>query len=71
MLQRCHEQGIHCLEITGGWLGRPGLPRIAAPYDRRLKSWTFYYKAINPEIRDALRDPNAWAPTSFDGDGSL
>lgn len=71
MLQLCRQEGMHCLELTGGWLGRPGQPRIAAPYDRRLKSWTFYYKAASPEIRNALKDPKVWAPTSFDGDGSL
>jgi hypothetical protein len=71
MLQRCREEGFHCVEITGGWLDRPGLPRLSAPYNRKLASWTFYYKTLNPEIAERLQDPNVWAPTSFDGDGSL
>lgn len=71
MLHRCREEGFHSVEITGDWLDRPGLPRLSAPYNRKLASWTFYYKTINPEIAQGLQDPNAWAPTSFEGDGSL
>ncbi len=42
-----------------------------APYSRQLPSALFYYKAKDNELAGALRDPEAWDPLSFDGDGSL
>ena len=71
MLSRCREDGIHVLEVTGCWLNRPGLPRIVVPYCRTLPSWTYYYKAREKRLSEALRDPAVWAPSSFDGDSSL
>jgi hypothetical protein len=71
MLHKCREDGIHMLEVSGCWLNRPGLPRIVAPYHRTLPSWSYYYKATDPELSALLRDPKVWAPSSFDGDASL
>jgi len=71
LLRSCREDRVHVLEVMGSWLSRPDLPRIAAPYQRTLSSWTYYYKAADPDLAQALRDPNAWAPSSFDGDASL
>jgi hypothetical protein len=71
MLSRCREEGIHVLEVTGCWLNRPGLPRIAVPYRRTLPSWVYYYKAREKQLSETLKDPNVWAPSSFDGDASL
>jgi hypothetical protein len=71
MLRRCREEGIHILENAGCWLERLNLPRIYAPSHRTLNSWTFYYRATNQHLREALKDPAVWAPSSFDGDVSL
>jgi hypothetical protein len=71
MLQKCLEQGVHVLEVDGCWLTRPGLPRINAPYRRAMPSWRFYYKACEPRLGEALKGPEVWAPSSFDGDASL
>jgi hypothetical protein len=71
MLQKCREEGIHVLEVVGCWLDRPRLPHIAAPYDRALGSWMYYYKAIDKTVHETLMDPKVWAPSSFDGDASL
>ena len=71
MLRRCRRDGLDALEVMGDWLHRTGLPRIDPPYRRTLSSWTFYYKAADPELAEALRDPAAWIPSSFDGDASL
>ena len=69
-LDRCRNEGIDVLEITGGWLRRESLPSIAPPHGRALGSWTYYYKPSD-EFRAALTGPAAWAPTSYDGDASL
>jgi hypothetical protein len=71
VLRKCREEGIHVLENDGCWLNRPGLPLIPAPYQRSLNAWMYYYKAIDKNLSDALTHPDAWAPSSFDGDASL
>jgi hypothetical protein len=71
MLKRCWEEGVHILEVDGCWLNRPGLPRLIPPYRRSMPSWRFYYRARQAKLAEALRDPEVWVPTSFDGDASL
>lgn len=71
MLEYCQQQQIHVLEVNGSWLRRRRLPRIAAPYERKMPSWRFYYKAVDQAISVALNRAQAWAPSSFDGDASL
>ncbi len=71
MLHRCRQERIHILEVTGGWLDRPGLPRVRPPCHRTLPSWAYYYRANNTDLVETLRDPGVWAPSSFDGDASL
>jgi len=71
MLHKCRQEGTHVLEVVGCWQNRPGLPRICAPYQRTMPSWSYYYKAADPELSERLRDPKVWAPCSFDGDASL
>jgi hypothetical protein len=71
MLQRCRDEGVHVLEVTGCWLDRPEWPRIFAPLRRTLSSWTYYYKANDQNLSEALKDPEVWAPSSFDGDASI
>jgi hypothetical protein len=71
MLHKCRDSGIHVLEVPGCWLNRPGLPRVVAPYYRRLPSWSYYYKATDPKLSTILQDPKVWAPSVFDGDASL
>jgi hypothetical protein len=36
-----------------------------------MPSWRFYYKACEPQLAEALKAPEVWAPSSFDGDASL
>lgn len=70
-LRRCESEGIHVLEHVG--LGLPkmrGLDR-AAPYRRKLAAWPYYYKAADPGLDAALREPEAWDPSAYDGDSSL
>jgi hypothetical protein len=70
-LEKCRSESIHCLEVTGCWLSRAGIPRVVPPHSRRLPSWIFYYKALNQELSRALQEPTAWAPSSYDGDSSV
>jgi hypothetical protein len=71
MVRHCRSNGIHIAENVGCWLDNLGVPGAAAPHRRKLKSWTFYYKARDKELAEALKDPGCWFPTSFDGDTSL
>jgi hypothetical protein len=71
VLRRCRVEGIHLLEVTGCWLNRPCGPRVRVPYSRLMPSWAYYYKANDKDLREALKDPAVWAPSSFDGDASL
>jgi len=71
MLSKCQEECIHVLENAGCWLERSELPRIPAPYQRTLNSWTYYYRAVGRDLSEKLEDPRVWAPSSFDGDASL
>jgi hypothetical protein len=71
MLHECRAEGIHLFEILGSWLNRPGLPRVVAPFYRTMPSWSYYYKATDPNLSPQLRDPRVWAPSAFDGDNSL
>ena len=71
MLHKCRRERIHVLEVVGSWLGRPEFPRLVPPHRRLLASWTYYYKANDPDLHEVLKDPAVWAPSSFDGDASL
>jgi hypothetical protein len=70
MLDKCREENVHILEVTGCWLDRPELPQLLA-YHRSLTSWSYYYKANDKDLCETLKDPRVWAPSSFDGDASL
>jgi len=71
MLRHCRETGIHVAENVGCWLERLPVPGFSVPYQRKMKSWMFYYRASEPELSHCLQDPTVWAPSSFDGDASL
>ena len=71
MLRKCRNDGTHVLEYAGCWLERAGAQPISPPYQRTLSNWTYYYRARDKELCEALKDPKAWAPSSFDGDASL
>ena len=70
-LDRCRREGIYVLEDMGCNLERLGIPRAKAPYHRSLTTWAYYYRAKRADLRDALRAPAAWDPTTLDGDASL
>jgi hypothetical protein len=70
-LRRCASENLYVLEQVGC-----GLPKLAsfdgyAPYRRKLPCWPFYYRAADPAIQALLANPEAWDPSTFDGDASF
>jgi hypothetical protein len=70
-LSRAKETGVQMLEVVG-FSGevRARLENLA-PFRRTLPSQLFYYKAMNKELKAQLANPQAWQPSSYDGDSSL
>ncbi len=71
MLAWSRDRRFHMLENSGCWVSRAGLPTLRAPRQRVLRSWSYYYKALDAELGEALKNPSAWAPSAYDGDTSL
>lgn len=66
--ERCAAEDIYVLEHLGC-----GLPKMhnfdrLAPYRRKLPSWQFYYRAVDPTFASELCKPQVWDPSEFDGD---
>lgn len=70
-LERCRAEGVHVLEDVGCLVQRLGFPAVPKAYQRPLDSWAYYYKARPNELCTALREPDCWEPSCFDGDASL
>ena len=61
-IERYRDERVHAVEVVGG---------RDAPFHRQLPAWCYYYKPADPSLAEALSDPDAWSPSSFDGDASL
>jgi hypothetical protein len=70
-LKKCQDEGIHVLENVGRWLEQGELIKTAAPHERKLPAWSYFYRTSNPKLAESLTDRRAWAPCLFDGDASL
>ena len=70
-LRRCRSEGVHMLEHTGRWMEKGQFIETAAPYRRKLPTWTYFYHANNPELRGLLNSRQVWTPSLFDGDATL
>jgi len=55
------------LEHTGRWLEKGEFIETAAPYRRKLSTWTYFYAQII-ELRELLNDRQVWAPSLFDSE---
>jgi hypothetical protein len=75
LLQAAHRrsaaESFYALEHLGC-----GLPRMRgfddfAPHRRKRPSWPFYYLAPDPALAAELCRPEAWVPSTYDGDASL
>ena len=69
--EECRAQGIHVLEQVGCDLETTRIFDRYAPYRRKLPGWCYFYLAKNEELAAELALPEAWAPSSYDGDSSL
>jgi len=70
-IKRCQKEGIHMLESIGfNSQKRKTIERLY-PYQRKLPSWPFFYRAKDVNLAGKLKDSKAWDPCLFDGDGSL
>jgi hypothetical protein len=70
-LRAARRNGIHVVEKVGLKIEDTLLVDQYAPYQRKLSAWPFFFYAPEPELQQALLDPSAWQPSSFDGDASL
>jgi hypothetical protein len=68
---RCRQESIHMLELTG--IAPPLETEVerAAPHHRALSNWLYFYKASNPTLAEKLQDAAVWEPSLFDGDSTL
>jgi hypothetical protein len=70
-LEQCKRSEVYTFEHVCG-----GLPKMQsfdthAPYRRKLPAWPYYYKATDPALDADLKRPEAWDPSTYDGDASL
>jgi len=70
-LRRCRSEGVHMLEYMGRWMEKGQFIETAAPYRRKLSSWTYFYHTSNPELRGLLNNTQVWTPSLFDSDATL
>jgi hypothetical protein len=72
-LKKCRAQEIHMLEAIGFAPDKQRVLSRIAPHQRELPCWLYFYKSNKKDLQlaEQLRDPAAWDPSSFDGDGSL
>jgi len=70
-LRKCGQERIHLLENVGRWLEKGEWVASAAPYRRKLATWTYFYRAAKPGLAHSLMDRGVWAPSLYDGDATL
>jgi hypothetical protein len=67
----CRAQGIHVLERVGCGLDTTRMFDQCATRRRGLPGWSFFYLTRDEGLAEQLSQPEAWAPSSYDGDASL
>ena len=70
-IERCHEEGIHILEVLGFCGEKQQIIKSMSPHYRDLASWRYFYRANSPQFAARLKNPEVWDPSCFDGDSSL
>lgn len=69
-LEHCATTGAHLIETLGS-----GIPKMCS-FERFARarsvksSWSFYYRATDPDLEVELRDADVWDPSGYDGDAS-
>jgi hypothetical protein len=70
-LRQCKEEGIHMLEAFGFRPDKQCVINRIAPYRRKLRAWSYFYRASHPALREELQQVAVWDTSQFDGDASL
>jgi hypothetical protein len=70
-LRRCAAEDFYVFDHLGCGLPRTATFDRCAPYRLKLPNWPYFYHAPDPGLAAELRGPEAWAPSSFDGDASF
>jgi hypothetical protein len=74
-LRRCRDEKVHMLEAIGFSPAKRKIISALAPHRRELPCWLYFYKSKNKndgiQLAQKLKEPAAWDPSPFDGDGSL
>jgi hypothetical protein len=69
--ERCRQESVHMLELTGLPPALEASAELAAPHHRRLDGWMYFYKTNNAALASTLKSPCVWEPSLYDGDSSL
>jgi len=70
-IMRSRESGIDAVEAIGFNSQKRGIFKRQRPYQRRLPSWSFLYRAENEDLANRLKGFEAWDPCLLDGDSSI
>ncbi len=69
-LDLCRKLKIHLLLTPGQSASGTDFSTLA-PYHVRQPNWVFVYKAIHPDLTEALTDSSVWCPSFYDADASM
>ena len=69
--QRAIAEGFDVIEHLGCGLPKMRDFEVFAPYRRTLPCKPYYYRAANAQLATQLARPEAWDPSTYDGDSSL
>jgi len=63
--------GTGTIEVTGFSAMKRRVMEQLGPRRGKGDCWPFFYKARDPALHAALRNPDAWDPCRYDGDASI
>jgi hypothetical protein len=70
VLERRGVNGVHILETLGCGIPKMRTFEQFARARSTKASWSFYYRATDPELEVELRNAEVWDPSGYDGDAS-
>jgi hypothetical protein len=67
-LREARGQGIHLVAMSGQNDAKRRALATLEPHRKTVSGWPLYYKARDAALADALRSPDAWDMSPYDGD---